>query len=66
MENVYRIMLDDDINMAKGYINVSFNGAPVIKVEEIKEEPTVEEGISEEHDMVEDASEQGEDVAPVE
>ena len=25
MENVYRIMLDDNINIAKGYINVSFN-----------------------------------------
>lgn len=66
MENVYRIMLDEDINIAKGYINVSFNGAPVIKVDEVKEEPTIEEGISEENGIIEDASEQGEDVAPVE
>ena len=66
MENVYRIMLDKDINIAKGYINVSFNGAPVIKVDEVKEEPTIEEGISEENGIIEDASEQGEDVEPVE
>ena len=66
MENVYRIMLDKDINIAKGYINVSFNGAPVIKVDEVKEEPTIEEGISEENGIIEDASEQGEDVEPEE
>ncbi|MEN8075600.1 FtsQ-type POTRA domain-containing protein [Clostridioides difficile] len=37
MENVYRIMLDENINIAKGYINVSFKGAPVIKKEEVEE-----------------------------
>ena len=37
MENVYRIILDDDIRISKGYINVSFNGAPVIKIEEVEE-----------------------------
>lgn len=31
MENIYRIMLDDKINLKKGYINVSFQGSPVIK-----------------------------------
>lgn len=33
MENVYRIMLDENINITKGYINVSFKGSPVIKIE---------------------------------
>ncbi|WP_195987733.1 FtsQ-type POTRA domain-containing protein [Clostridium sp. D53t1_180928_C8] len=58
MENVYRIMLDDNIKIAKGYINVSFNGAPVIKVEEVKEETNIEEGTSEEHGTIENTSEQ--------
>ena len=53
MENVYRIMLDDNINIAKGYINVSFNGSPVINVEEVKEE---EESIIEENSVTEDNS----------
>lgn len=37
MENVYRILLDEDINILKGYINVSFNGSPVIKKEEVED-----------------------------
>ena len=37
MENVYRIILDDDVRISKGYINVSFNGSPVIKIEEVEE-----------------------------
>ena len=54
MENVYRIMLDDNINIAKGYINVSFNGSPVVKIEEVKEESSgEEEGIIEE-ELIED------------
>ncbi|WP_297713282.1 FtsQ-type POTRA domain-containing protein [Clostridium sp.] len=57
MENVYRIMLDDNINIAKGYINVSFNGSPVIKVEEVKEETNEEEeGTIEENSVTEDNS----------
>lgn len=57
MENVYRIMLDDNINIAKGYINVSFNGSPVIKVEEVKEETNEEEeGTIEENSVIEDNS----------
>ena len=57
MENVYRIMLDDKINIAKGYINVSFNGSPVIKVEELKEETNEEgEGITEDSGVTEDNS----------
>ena len=47
MENVYRIMLSDNINIAKGYINVSFNGSPVVKIEEVKEQSSEEEGIIE-------------------
>lgn len=73
MENVYRIMLDDNINIAKGYINVSFNGSPVIKVEETKEETNEEdEGIIEEDSITEDNSsiqeglEVDADVEPVE
>lgn len=74
MENVYRIMLDDNINIAKGYINVSFNGSPVINVEEVKEEETneEEEGIIEENSVTEDSSSTQEglevdaDVEPVE
>lgn len=31
MENIYRIMLADNINLKKGYIDVSFEGSPVIK-----------------------------------
>ena len=55
MENVYRIMLDDNINIAKGYINVSFNGSPVIKVEEVKEETNEEEeGITEDNSVTTD------------
>lgn len=71
MENVYRIMLDDNINIAKGYINVSFNGSPVIKVEETKEEAN-EEGIIEGNSVTEDNSSTQEglevdtDVEPVE
>ncbi len=38
MENVYRIMLADNIDIKKGYINVSFKGAPVVKIEEVKED----------------------------
>ena len=57
MENVYRIMLDDNINIAKGYINVSFNGSPVIKIEEVKEETNEEgEGITEDSGVTEDNS----------
>ncbi|MDU2489216.1 MAG: FtsQ-type POTRA domain-containing protein [Clostridium celatum] len=73
MENVYRIMLDDNINIAKGYINVSFNGSPVIKVEETKEETNEEEeGIIDEDSITEDNSsiqeglEVDADVEPVE
>ena len=33
MENVYRIMLDEKINLKKGYINLTNNDAPVIKQE---------------------------------
>lgn len=49
MENVYRIMLDDKINIAKGYINVSFNGSPAVKIEEVKEPINEEEVITEEN-----------------
>lgn len=49
MENVYRIMLDDKINIAKGYINVSFNGSPAVKIEEVKEPINEEEVIIEEN-----------------
>lgn len=73
MENVYRIMLDDNINIAKGYINVSFNGSPAIKVEEVKEETNEEgEGITEDSGVTEDNSitqeglEEDADVEPVE
>ena len=38
MENVYRIILNDGINMKKGYINVSINGSPVIKNEPVEED----------------------------
>ena len=38
----------------------------VAGLDEVKEEPTIEEGISEENGIIEDASEQGEDVEPVE
>ena len=38
MENVYRIMLADNIDIKKGYINVSFKGSPVVKIEEVKED----------------------------
>ena len=54
MENVYRIMLDDNINIAKGYINVSFNGSPVVKIEEVKEEFSEEENIGEDEGVIED------------
>lgn len=33
MESVYSIMLDTTVNLKKGYINVSFEGSPVIKRE---------------------------------
>ena len=33
MEKVYSIMLDNTVNLKKGYINVSFEGSPVIKKE---------------------------------
>lgn len=67
MENVYRIMLDDKINIAKGYINVSFNGAPVIKVEEVKEETNEEEeGIIEDNSVTQEGLEVDADVEPVE
>ena len=54
MENVYRIMLDDNINIAKGYINVSFNGSPVVKIEEVKGEFSEEEDIVEDEGVIED------------
>ena len=38
MENVYRIILDESINIRKGYINVSINGSPVIKNEPVEED----------------------------
>lgn len=38
MENVYRIILDESINIRKGYINVSINGSPVIKSEPVEED----------------------------
>ena len=41
-------MLADNVNIGKGYINVSFNGSPVVKIEEVKEESNEEEGIIEE------------------
>lgn len=67
MENVYRIMLDDKINIAKGYINVSFNGSPVIKIEEVKEAPNEEEeGIIEGNSITEEGLEVDEDVEVVE
>lgn len=44
MENVYRIMLADNINISKGYINVSFNGSPVIKIEETEEKGSSQDG----------------------
>ena len=31
MENVYRILLSDEIKLTKGYIDVSFDGPPIIK-----------------------------------
>ena len=31
MENVYRILLSEDIKLTKGYIDVSFDGPPIIK-----------------------------------
>lgn len=31
IENIYRIMLAENINLKKGYIDVSFEGSPVIK-----------------------------------
>lgn len=37
MENVYRIILNENINIKKGYINVGIKGAPVIKKESIDE-----------------------------
>lgn len=43
MENVYRIMLDENINLVKGYINVSFDGAPVIKKEDVVTSDVTEE-----------------------
>lgn len=33
MENVYRILLSDEIKLTKGYIDVSFDGPPIIKNE---------------------------------
>lgn len=73
MENVYRIMLDDNINIAKGYINVSFNGSPVIKIEEVKEETNEEEegitedsGVTEDNSITQDGLEEDADVEPVE
>ena len=76
MENVYRIMLDDNINIAKGYINVSFNGSPVVKIEEVKEQSSEEEGIIEggitedevieEHSTTEDELEADVDIEPME
>lgn len=38
MENVYRILLDENINIVKGYINVSFKGSPIIKKEEVEDD----------------------------
>lgn len=38
MENIYRIMLADNIDIKKGYINVSFKGSPVVRIEEVKDE----------------------------
>ena len=73
MENVYRIMLDDNINIAKGYINVSFNGSPVIKIEEVKEETneegegiTEDSGVTEDNSITQDGLEEDADVEPVE
>lgn len=73
MENVYRIMLDDNINIAKGYINVSFNGSPVIKIEEVKEETNEEgegiiedSGVTEDNSITQDGLEEDADVEPVE
>ena len=76
MENVYRIMLSDNINIAKGYINVSFNGSPVVKIEEVKEQSSEEEGIIEggitedevieEHSTTEDELEADVDIEPME
>lgn len=73
MENVYRIMLDDNINIAKGYINVSFNGSPVIKVEEAKEETNEEEeeiieenSVTEDNSSIQEGLEVDADVEPVE
>lgn len=37
MENVYRIILSENINIKKGYINVSIKGSPVIKNEPVDE-----------------------------
>lgn len=65
MENVYRIMLDDNINIAKGYINVSFNGSPVVKIEEVKEQSSEEEGIIE-GGITEDELEADVDIEPME
>ena len=31
MENVYRILLSEEIKLTKGYIDVSFDGPPIIK-----------------------------------
>lgn len=70
MENVYRIMLDDNINIAKGYINVSFNGSPVIKVEEAKEETNEEiieeNSVTEDNSSIQEGLEVDADVEPVE
>ena len=65
MENVYRIMLSDNINIAKGYINVSFNGSPVVKIEEVKEQSSEEEGIIE-GGITEDELEADVDIEPME
>ena len=54
MENVYRIILNDGINMKKGYINVSINGSPVIKNEPVEED----EAESNEENQVTDEFEQ--------
>ena len=68
MENVYRIMLDDKINIAKGYINVSFNGSPAVKIEEVKEPINEEEVITEENSAPQEGLEVDEniDAEPVE
>lgn len=73
MENVYRIMLDDNINIAKGYINVSFNGSPVIKIDEAKEETneegegiTEDSGVTEDNSITQDVLKEDADVEPVE